>query len=83
MIREKKIFFNDIAETRCFMGRIFNYLDLGTRLAKFGVGIGVYGVDYMLNTFNAGYSNPFTYSGLGQKASVGSTKSLFYYLLTD
>ena len=63
--------------------KFINNLDSGRRLARFGVGLGVYGADYMLNTFNAGYSNPFTYSGLGQKASVGSTKSLFYYLLTD
>ena len=69
MRREKKV-------------KFFNRLDSGRRLARFGVGLGVYGADYMLNTINTGY-NPFTYSGLGQKASVGSTKSLFYYLLLD
>lgn len=49
----------------------------------FGVGLSVYGLDYAANTFLVSGENPFKYYGFSQKASIGSTKSLFYYLLTE
>lgn len=41
----------------------------------------VYGFDYYTSTIFSGY-NPFQYSGFPQKAGIGSTKSLFIYLLS-
>ena len=50
------------------------------RLAFYGLRLTVYSFDYYTSTMISGY-NPFDYSGFPQKAGIGSTKSLLYFLL--
>jgi RHS repeat-associated protein len=53
---------------------------VGERLLKFGLGMTVYSFDYFTSTMLSGY-NPIEYKKFWQKAGIGSTKSLMFFLL--